>query len=369
MKILVADGNDASRAQLCQFLESDGHRAVGVGEADGVMNSFVRESPDMVLIDCNLGPEDLSQQIKLRSHQRFVPVVYMTPMADEAALGKFVEGGADDFIENPANRLALRAKIMGIERTFRLYNDLESFKVKAEQEIKLARHMFDAVTRRRSQDLGELSSWVWAAGHFSGDMLIYEKNISGRLYIMLGDFTGHGLAAAVGVIPASDAFFSLAERGAEVAEIAAEINRKLYNMLPTGHFCAACIAEVDFDQALLHVWNGGLPPPMMAVDEGKAVARMKSQNLPLGILSPADFSPKVETLAPSSRTSVVFYSDGLVESVNAHGEMFGEERLEVALGRYSGSSTLLNTIKKKVIAFMDGLDPVDDITLLTLRLE
>ena len=186
---------------------------------------------------------------------------------------------------------------------------------------------------------------------------------------MLGDFTGHGLAAAVGVIPASDTFFSLAERGAEVADIAAEINRKLYNMLPTGHFCAACIAEVDFEQALIHVWNGGLPPPMMALDEGKEVVRMKSQNLPLGIQAPNEFSPRVETLAPSLRTSVVFYSDGLVESVNSSGEMFGEERLETALERYSGSSTLLNTIKKKVISFMDGLDPVDDITLLTLRLE
>jgi serine phosphatase RsbU (regulator of sigma subunit) len=258
---------------------------------------------------------------------------------------------------------------MGIERTFRLYNDLESFKVKAEQEIKLARHMFDSVTRRRRQDLGELSSWVWAAGHFSGDMLIYEKNISGKLYLMLGDFTGHGLAAAVGVIPTSDTFFSLAERGCEVGEIAAEINRKLYNMLPTGHFCAACIAEVDFEQALVHVWNGGLPPPMMAAEEGKPLSRLASLNLPLGILAPHDFVPQVETVAPSIRSSMVFYSDGLVEAVNSQGEMFGEQRLEAALERYSGSASLLNTIKKTVISFMDGLDPVDDITLLTLRLE
>lgn len=45
----------------------------------------------------------------------------------------------------------------------------------------------------------------------------------------------------------------------ELDEIAAEINRKLYRMVPTGHFGSTSLLAVDFEKSQLHFWNGGLP--------------------------------------------------------------------------------------------------------------
>lgn len=42
-------------------------------------------------------------------------------------------------------------------------------------------------------------------------------------------------------------------------EVAAGINRKLYRIQPTGHFCATSLLAVDFEKSQLRFWNGGLP--------------------------------------------------------------------------------------------------------------
>jgi serine phosphatase RsbU (regulator of sigma subunit) len=293
----------------------------------------------------------------------------MTPVADELALCKFMEGHADDFIEDTMNPIALRAKVMSIARTSILYNDFESSRLKTEQEIKLARHMFDSLIRNRRHDVAQLSSWSWASGHFSGDMVIYEKNGRGDLWLMLGDFTGHGLAAAVGAIPAADVFFSMVEAEQDVGRIAAAINKKLFGMLPTGHFCSTCLISVEFDKPLITMWNGGLPSMRLISRLGEIIARPASMNLPLGILSPDEFNPRVETLLPREGESLVLYSDGLTEAINPAGEMFGEERLDRVLAQAGEGGPLIEIIKHELIAFMGGLDPLDDVSLITLNIE
>jgi serine phosphatase RsbU (regulator of sigma subunit) len=92
-------------------------------------------------------------------------------------------------------------------------------------------------------------------------------------------------------------------------------------------------------------------------------------NLPLGILSPDEFNPRVETLLPREGESLVLYSDGLTEAINPAGEMFGEERLDRVLAQAGEGGPLIEIIKHELIAFMGGLDPLDDVSLITLNIE
>ncbi len=371
MKILITAEASPTRQRMESVLRDDGHQIFAATGAQDALPLFLKEHPEMVMIDANLENGDsaaLSRTIKQQDPGHFTPVVFMAPAMDEHTLEKFMWGHADDFIEHPDNPLVLRAKVLGMEHTLDLYSHLESFKTKAEHEITLARHMFDAVTRRQRQDVSHIDSWVWPAGHFSGDFLIHEQNCQGKLYAMLGDFTGHGLAAAVGAIPSSDAFFSRIEAGDDLGAIAAEINRKLYHMLPTGHFCSACLLEVDFNAGVFHYWNGGLPAGLIALPDGSLRGKLASNRLPLGILPPEEFDARCDTLALERGSTLILFSDGLVEAVNTEGEALGEDRVIRALSR-RGEGTLLEAVKKDAIAFLDGLEPLDDITLLTVSLE
>lgn len=90
MKILVAEENDHNRGRLGKILQTDGHRVVEVGGVEEVLSTFSREAPDMVLISWDLGDAgaEASRQIKQQNHNRFVPVVFTTPMADEQELAE-----------------------------------------------------------------------------------------------------------------------------------------------------------------------------------------------------------------------------------------------------------------------------------------
>lgn len=371
MKIMVVGQDYAKRQHLIGMLTDDGHQAEEADNATRALSLFSTVSPDMVFIHSDMGETgaSLSHQIKQQHPRHFVPIIFMSPVTDEFALCKFMEGHADDFIEDTTSPIGLRAKIMSVKRTAHLYNEYESSRLKTEQEIKLARHMFDSLIRSRRQDVAQLSTWTWAAGHFSGDMVIYEKNSRGDLWVMLGDFTGHGLAAAVGAIPAADVFFSMVEQDMGVKEVASAINKKLFSMLPTGHFCSACLLSVEFDKPSVTLWNGGLPSMRLVSAQGEILARPRSMNLPLGILSPREFEPRVETLLPGAGETLVLYSDGLTEAINPAGEMFGEARLDHILTQAGKGEPAIEIIKKNLISFMSGLDPLDDVSLITLSIE
>lgn len=373
MKILIAEHNVTGRNLLTRMLELDGHEVTQACSHDEVLVQFANCHPDMVLLDVALPGTDGSRcvaEIKRLSPNRFVPVILATSITDHLSLSHFLESGADDFIDQPYSHVVLKAKIAGFERVRELYQRLEKFRSLTEQEIMFAKHMFDSVTRKKTDDHPFVHHWTLAAGHFCGDLLIFEHTPDNRLHILLGDFTGHGLAAAVGALPTSDIFFAMTKKGLGIGEIAVEINRKLHQLLPTGHFCAASLVSISPLKDRMEIWNGGLPPVLLVNDSREVVGSASSNKLPLGVLGADSFDSSTAMLPTENAHHIILYSDGLVEAQNAGGEEFGDHGLAAAL-RVPGAAgcSLLQLIKTGVIEFLGGLEPHDDISLLSVNLE
>lgn len=308
-----------------------------------------------------------TQRIRAMGGERFAPVILSTSIDDHMSLKRFLDCGAADFIDEPSDALVLRAKISGHAQTHALYQHLQGMREKFHHEVRFAKHMFEAMLGRSPASAPGLQQWMITAGHFCGDMMIYEKTPDGRLNIMLGDFTGHGLAAAVGALPASDAFFAMSRKGLPLGEIAAEINNKLHHLLPTGHFCAATLASLDVAGRHLEVWIGGQPPLLLVNNAHQVAAQLVSAHYPMGIVGSEYFDAATEAVSLAEFSHLLLYSDGLLEAQNAEGEMFGNARLEKAMGgrRKSG---LMQGIKSRLVAFLDGLEPHDDVSVLSVEL-
>src|SRR5690606_11434051 len=165
---------------------------------------------------------------------------------------------------------------------------------------------------------------------FNGDLLLAAHRPSGELHVLLGDFTGHGLPAAIGAMPAADVFYSMTARGYGLAEILRELNTKLRGVLPRGMFCCTVMLNLDSQRGLLEVWNGGMPSGYLRSGRG-GWTELRSQHLPLGIVEAEDFDAAVEVLPVAPGDHVLLLTDGLLESVNAAGEVFGERRLQQLL--------------------------------------
>jgi anti-sigma regulatory factor (Ser/Thr protein kinase) len=164
-------------------------------------------------------------------------------------------------------------------------------------------------------------------------VIVTARGPGGELYTLLADATGHGLAAAISVLPVIEAFYRLAEKGFSVASIVGELNRKVRRLMPRERFVAAAVAVIDHAERSLHIWNGGVPEVMFLDDAGNTVRSWPSSHLPLGTLSDEDLNATPEVFSWSSAGQLVMYTDGLVEADNASGDMFGSDRLQELLRR------------------------------------
>lgn len=371
MKILVVEyGDDRSDHPIHTHpLEAEGHDLRVSRRSEEALSLAAADWPDLILMNLpmdNRAAHELARNMKMLCDKRLVPVVFLSSIMDDTSLAWFIESYADDFIDQPHNSHALKAKITVIERSLQTHDSLQRFKHRAEAEIGLARQVFDALMNRRPTGVPNVRHWTWAAGHFSGDVVLYERTPQGRLHILLGDFTGHGLAAALGALPTADAFFAMTRKGMAIGRIADEINQKLHDSMPTGHFCAACIACVDPVEDWIDVWNGGLPPVLVIDGEYRVAVSIPSSKPPLGVLSPENFDVRTERLALPPSARLVIYSDGLTEATNPQGEMFGDDGLEKAIRDAHAHPHLSDSIKSCLISFMDGLEPADDVSLVTM---
>lgn len=207
--------------------------------------------------------------------------------------------------------------------------------------------------------------WLAAASDFSGDIVAAFRSPSGRLYAMLADGTGHGLAAAISQLPVLAAFYGLAEHDYPLGFIAYQVNRQLLNFMPTGRFVAATMVCLDCQAGSAVLWTGGMPEALLIDQDGHIVTGLTPSNLPLGIIDFDEDSMDVRTIACQPGSQLVFVSDGLTEARNPAGEAFGMEHLAAILSR-NPPGQRLDAVRNAVREHQGGLAADDDISIMII---
>jgi CheY-like chemotaxis protein len=378
LTVLIADDDIPNRLVLKAILEKQNYRVLQADDGVQAVELFTRERPDLVLMDIkmpNLDGYEATRQIKAMSLDAFVPVIFLTATSDSEGLAKCVASGGDDFLTKPYNRVLLQARIDALMRIRELYNtvqhqrnELASHQKRLDRERQLAKRLFTNIVETSSLDLPYVQSMLSPMSLFSGDILLAAPKPSGGLHVLLGDFTGHGLAAATGALPVSSVFYGMTTKGYSIAEIVTEVNSKLKMILPTDMFLAACAIDLNPGSHTMSVWNGGIPAILIYGDKEQDIVRsLPPQHLPLGIASEESFSRRVEVVELRPEDRVYIHSDGITEATNPAGQMFGRQRLENVFATNSKSADLFNEIREELIRFRAGGDQQDDMTMIELR--
>ena len=236
-----------------------------------------------------------------------------------------------------------------------------------EQEEALARHVFHQLTMGGDHSIAGVRTWNQSMGNLSGDLTQTVRGPEGQVYVFLGDFTGHGLPAALGALPTSFVFLAMAGKGLPLASIASELNRKLYQLLPVGYFCCAVLLRLSADRRSIEIFNGGLPPVLIQRAGADGYERIASHSVPLGILDGDDFAAATETRALHQGDLVYAYTDGLTEAENNRGEMYGRGRLESFLARRDIRGSRLPALIEAVLEHVDLAPPSDDISIVEIE--
>jgi anti-sigma regulatory factor (Ser/Thr protein kinase) len=203
-----------------------------------------------------------------------------------------------------------------------------------------------------------------AAEVFSGDLIAAARTPAGDLYVMLADSSGHGLTAALAVMPVLQTFHAMVAKGYSLNALAAEINRKIGEYLPANRFVAAVLVALDAKNGRLSIWNGGCPPAVLLNSEGMAICQFDSMHLPLGILNPNHFDDEVKTYHyGNNRCQILLCSDGAVDSADSSNMEVGMAHLLQA-ARTGNVAERLPGMVRMLEQQLAGKQAHDDIALI-----
>ena len=374
LKILVVDDEVTNRMVLNAMLKRDGFTVLMAENGKEAVSIVEKETPDLVLMDVMMPVMDgyeATRIIKSSIGERFLPVFFLTAMTDEKALAKCIESGGDDFLTKPFSRTILRSKIDALLRVKKIHTKLQEqhdelvyHQKHIEHEHEIAERIFSRIIKTDSLGVDNIKFLLSPVALFNGDILLVAPKPKGGQHIMLGDFTGHGLSAAIGAMPVAEIFYSMTEKGYSIKDIASEINSKLHKTLPTGLFCAACLVDMDTENKKIAVWNGGIPDAILYSAHKGIKNTFKSTHLPLGIVASESFNNDIHIVEAEKGDRVYLYSDGLIEATDSQGAMYGENRLDLCFADNTDADKMFDELTNSLNEFCGDKQQDDDTTII-----
>jgi serine phosphatase RsbU (regulator of sigma subunit) len=222
------------------------------------------------------------------------------------------------------------------------------------------RELFAAERRFRLEALLEPARTV--GGDFYDCFMLDED----RLFFLVGDVSGKGLAASLFMALSKSLLKSIALRGArDPAEIFNQANAEISRDNPESLFVTAFAGVFDARTGRLAFCNAGHEPPLACQPGGSPQRVRHSGGPPLCVIRDFTYLSSELMLEPGGWLCVV--TDGVTEAMNPRGELYGSARMLEAVGAHSDPALIAAALRDDVRRFAGTAEQSDDLTLLCVR--
>jgi len=202
------------------------------------------------------------------------------------------------------------------------------------------------------------------AGVVGGDYCDLIKDNDGRLYFVMADVAGKGVAAAMLSSNLRAIFRSLIPMGLAARELMGRANRLFReNALPSQY--ATLVYGVATPGGDLEIVNAGHLPVLLA--RQTEISLLESANPPFGMFADQEFLSAQARLRTDD--TLVLYTDGVSEAENDNGDEYGRERLQSLIAEHNSRcpDQLVSECKNRLALFRGGRERMDDETLLAIQ--
>jgi serine phosphatase RsbU (regulator of sigma subunit) len=165
-----------------------------------------------------------------------------------------------------------------------------------------------------------------------GDLYDFMELDDGRLAVVLGDVTGHGVEATADMAMAKFVFRSLAREHPEPGDFLSAANDVVVDEIAPGKFITMAYLAINGVTGDVRCASAGHPAPRLILPDG-TVRGLEANGLVLGIDSGQEYE-EVRAQMPTGSVLVVF-TDGVIEARNG-GELYGVGRLDALLSEHRG---------------------------------
>lgn len=222
----------------------------------------------------------------------------------------------------------------------------------------------------------DISTIYHPAQKIGGDLYDVFDLGGGRTAAIVADVSGHGISAALLMAICRTNFQHVARNAVSASDLLCGLNRAMTHSFKRGMFITIACAFIDTQRNTLTIARAGHERPFLIsnhlIDKGKwEIEQLDSKGLAIGISKPEIFDAAITEISRTfTRGDVLFfYTDGLTEALDAHGEEFGAARLEAVLkASHNRSAEEINAaLVRELKAFTGGNEPSDDLTVVTIR--
>lgn len=204
------------------------------------------------------------------------------------------------------------------------------------------------------------------ANEVGGDYYDFLPLPDGRVALVVGDASGHGMAAGLLMAIANATLKTALDIDPAVEAATALLNRTLYRTGDRRAFMSLFYGLLEPAAGRLEYVSAGHPFPLLRRSDGE-VAELGAGSLPLGLKDPLELRGEAVELAAGDL--LLLYSDGLPEAVDKAGDAFGYQRLKQLLAPGGPPQEVHDRILAAFDRHTAGEPLKDDYTLLVIARE
>lgn len=237
-----------------------------------------------------------------------------------------------------------------------------------EQDLDLASRIQAQLLPNRNLSLDGWEAYYHyaPAGPVSGDYcdLISPDTEKGDVFFLLGDVSGHGVAASMLMAHLHAMFRSLIAVGLSANQLVQQANRIFCESTISADYATLVCGRAG-KSGQVDICNAGHCPPLLV--RQNEIIGLEATGLPVGIFGAGEYSTQRVQLAPGD--SLLLYTDGLTEARDRTDAEYGAERLaRLVKGRHELSPQVLTELcLEDLKTFLSGAPPTDDLSIMAIR--
>ena len=376
--ILIADDEPDLKPLILQRFR----RRITSGELDFVFAKdgeqalqILESNPaiELVITDINMPVMDgLTLLSKIASLPRLLKTVIVSAYDDMENIRTAMNRGAYDFLTKPIDFGDLEKTIDKTRVELAILRQGQE----AQKKLSVLDHELEVATKIQfsilpeiisDRDEFEISATMLAARQVSGDFYDFFFIDQNRLGLAIGDVSGKGIPAALFMAVSRTLLRATALRGVSPAVCLEEISRVLLKQSKGEVFLTLFYGILDLTTGELEFSAGAQTPPYMFSPFHSGKFLREPGGIMLGLLEEAVYGTGTALLLPGE--GIIFYTDGITEAEDGHGEFFLERRLQTSAedAKLSGVQKIVSTLVDDIQTFTGGQPQSDDITLLAIR--
>lgn len=327
-RILVVDDVEQNIELISRYLVNAGYDTISANNGASAIRKARMFKPDLILLDL-LMPQmtgyEVCKILKSDEDTKYISILIITALDSSDTRNRSFEVGADDFISKTFDKVLLLSKVKSLLRIKHLsdqlklqYSELQEKNNTLDFQLNMAMQVQRSLIEESNFSVNEVSfmSRYLPALDIGGDMYDMVKIDESNVAVIMGDVSGHGIAAALLTAMLKMMFRNIIAVTHDPSEVLSKMNIEFCNIFTNkliDVYSCVFYALIDTKNKQIFCGNAGHTLPILVESKMNCAYEIDVHGLPIGMMENSTYSTKA--ISFNNGDLIFFHTDGLGDSL------------------------------------------------------